>query len=105
MTFLSHRLKEHCFLGAQALLALGAKLFPLPGSSSPTRHLLHTACQVPSSGPASTRGKPVAFRDSQYKSRVSTLHFLCLKNTHLEHSTEDEWLSPTLRIINSLSFL
>lgn len=47
----------------------------------------------------------MAFRASQCKPRVSTLHFLCFKNTHLEHSIEDEWLSPTLCVINSLSFL
>lgn len=34
VTFPSHRLKAQCLLDAQALLALGAKLFPLPGISS-----------------------------------------------------------------------
>lgn len=46
----------------------------------------------------------MAFRAPRCKPSVSTLHFLCFKNTHLEHSTEDERLSPTLCVINSLSF-
>lgn len=85
-------------------LALGAESFPLLAVPAPVG--------ISSTQPAKCRllgllppEESLWLSEPHTANRVSTLRFRCFKSPHLEHSTEDEWLSPTPRIINSLSFV
>lgn len=98
MTFPSHRLKKGTLPSGCSDSAWPWVLSPSPCLAAPA------SIGISSTQPAKCRRKACGFRASRCEPSVSTLHILCFKNTHLEHSRgrEDE---PRPPIINSLSFL